>query len=98
MGLKFKRGDCVDYKGGETSIFHGSYQVKTLEPNPKTYVWAIIEHGVTQYVIEHKGGFPKEYFLAKRGQRDGFESIHSSQLQDGLKYAYVDEIDLEFAK
>lgn len=92
MDLKFKRGDKVDFSGGETAIYHnGQYTPKTIKPVFGTFVWAIMAHLQVEYVIEHPDGFPKEDFLAKEPFKDGFEAIHSSELKDGLTYAYVKE-------
>ena len=83
MEAKFKRGDKVNYIGSGSH-----YSVKG------TYVWAINPHEFLQYVIEHKDGFPKEYFMASFG-RDGFEAIRSKDLVEGKKYIYTCEANLE---
>lgn len=80
-GRKFKRGNFVHYKGSERY-------------NPiDTCVWTHWGHdGMEYYLIEHPQGQDMDNFINKRPFKsfgvgaDGFEAVHSSQLQEGLKY------------
>ena len=83
-GRTFKRGDFVHYKGSEK-----------YKPQD-TYVWTHFGHcGMEYYVIEHDEGGGIENFINKRPFRkfgigaDGFEAIHSSQLDEKLKYIKI---------
>lgn len=63
-----------------------------------TYVWAIMYHLMIKYVIEHPEGRGKLSFMASDGFSDGFEAIHSSELDEGKKYIYADEVELEICE
>lgn len=78
-GRKFKRGDFVHFKGDD------KYKAQD------TYVWTWFGHlSLAYYIIEHTDGIDRSHFLAGPGWRDGFESVHSSQLKEGLKYIQVE--------
>lgn len=103
-GNKYKRGDQVNYdplvKPNKDEIFFE--RGTALQANRMleyksvngTYVWAIMDHWGTKYVIEHVDGMDKSFFMASKGFEDGLESVHSSKLQDGKKYIYADEAQL----
>lgn len=79
-GQKFKRGDYVFFKGND--------KYKPVY----SYVWTHFCHGAIDfYVIEHEDGEDRKRWLAKPPfeNQDGFECVHSSQLQEGLKYIQV---------
>lgn len=83
-GRQFKRGDFVHYKGSE--------KYKSCN----TYVWTHFGHcGIDYYVIEHEQGDGIDNFINKRPFRrfgvgaDGFEAIHSSELDEKLKYIKI---------
>lgn len=108
LDLQFGRGDKVNYLGGQmiTNIedvwegekFRGTkIEKKDFKPVKNTFVWAINCHEMIRYVIQHEVGLPKEHFMADMGE-DGFESIHSSQLDDDKKYIYCDEDELELVE
>jgi hypothetical protein len=101
----FTRGDMVNYNpvNAPVSTFAGTlngfpYGKNPYSPVPGTFVWAKTEHLGVAYVIEHPEGYPKERFLAGEGLPDGFESIHSSLLDDTKKYIYADHSELELIK
>lgn len=80
-GRCFKRGDFVHYKGDKDHM------------SVDTHVWTHFGHcGLEYYVIEHPQGKDRIHFINKPPYRrfgvgaDGFEAIHSSTLQNGLKY------------
>jgi len=82
-----KRGSHVSFKGNE--------EFCAIE---STYVWAICFHEMIRIVVQHKDGFPKSYFISdylKGRFPDGFESVHSSELEDDKKYIYVMPTELE---
>ncbi len=86
--MQYKRGDKVDYNPED----------RNGTPCKGTYVWAIMEHLMIRYVIEHPNGHPKSRFTASGNFPDGFESIHSSQLDDNLLYMYAKEEELSVSK
>lgn len=95
MEVKFKRGDNVNFLGGKSSVYHANKLHEKELKSCITYVWYVMMHLQTLYVIQHPDGFPKEYFLAGEGFQDGFESVPSKALEDGKLYAYVEEEQLE---
>lgn len=83
-GRRFKRGDFVHFKGDEKY------------PAEDTYVWTHFgHHGLEYYIIEHSQGIDRINFINKPPYKkfglgaDGFEAIHSSQLNEGLKYIAI---------
>ena len=74
-----KRGDKVKFKGNEW-----------FKPLEETYVWAVGEHMVTMYWIQHPdGGHDKESIAYNNGMGDGFESPYSYYFEEGLHYICV---------
>lgn len=87
-GRTFKRGDFVHFKGKD--------KYKSVD----TYVWTYFAHeSIEYYLIEHPDGMNRSDFMAKPPFKhlDGFECVHSSQLQEGLKYLpiYCEEFQRE---
>jgi hypothetical protein len=79
-GQKFKRGDYVHFKGND--------QYKPCD----TYIWTHFGHESMEfYLIEHKEGYDRSNWTSKPPFEniDGFESVHSNQLKDGLKYIQI---------
>jgi len=106
MNMKFKRGDKVNYdphalpsEEQKQGIENGSIMDLTksgFRAATGTFVWTWFAHLMEWgYVIEHPEGHPKKEFLAKPPFKDGFESIHSSELEDGKKYIYAGAWQLE---
>ncbi|MCK5521002.1 MAG: hypothetical protein KAI81_07805 [Candidatus Marinimicrobia bacterium] len=97
-----KRGIKVNYTPKETNanLSNGlGYKDNPYNPVNNTYVWAYFAHlSMKCFVIQHPEGHEKEYFLASNGFEDGFESIHSSLLKDGLKYIYADPSEVEIVE
>lgn len=84
---KFKRGDRVNFKG-----------MGNLKPVKGTYVWAVLTHLAVMYLIEHVDGeITKQGLKMNNGFEDGFESIHSSMVQEGHNYILVVGDSLELA-
>jgi len=109
----FNVGDKVNFiKEGYLTIseeWNGSEFVEQepkklhIKPVKGTYIWARLDHLMTRYVIQHPNGLSKEHFIKDylEGRfADGFESVRSSELKDGLKYiwAYADDLELVKAK
>ncbi len=77
-GRSFKRGDHVHFKGTEI-----------LKPYD-TYVWTVFAHrSICFYIIEHPDGHYASRWMASGGFDDGFESVHSSELNPDLKYIQI---------
>lgn len=79
-GRKFKRGEPVYFKGNE------KYKAT------QSFVWTYFGHmSLAFYIIEHPDGEDRSRWLAKPPfeHNDGFECVHSSQLQEGLKYIQI---------
>ena len=77
-GESFKRGDYVLFKGND--------KYKPLV----SYVWTHFGHlSMEFYIIEHEDGEDRERWLTSGQFPDGFECVHSSQLQEGLKYIQI---------
>ena len=77
-GRIFKRGDCVHFKGNK--------EYKATD----TYVWShCCNMTMDCYIIEHEDGIDRENFLAPEHEEDGFELVHPSELNEGLKYIAV---------
>ncbi len=86
--MSFKRGDKVDFKG------NGDFK-----PQARTYIWAVNCHMMVTYYVQHPdGGITKEKIRHNGGFRDGFESPHSDNFQEGLKYICVGDHEIEPAK
>lgn len=90
-GRTFKRGDFVHFKGNDKYI------------SVDTYVWTFFGHMMLEYyIVEHPQGKDMYSFTNKPPFRrfgigaDGFESVHSSQLQEGLKYIAVHCKEFQF--
>lgn len=81
-----KRGSKVKFKGND-------------EFSPEnTYVWTVTFHKMIRIVVQHKDGFPKSHFIQDYLEGrfpDGFEAVHSSELDDNFKYIYVMPSELE---
>lgn len=85
--MEFKRGDKVNFKGN-----------KDYNPVSGTYVWAVSEHMMLMYYIQHPdGGVTKESISHNGGLPDGFETPHSKYFKQGLKYICVVPDELELA-
>lgn len=84
----FKRGDKVNFKGDTN-----------YAPMKGTYVWAVNEHMMLMYYIEHPdGNITKESIAQNGGLPDGFETPHSKNFKEGLKYICVTGSQLEKAE
>lgn len=84
----FKRGDKVNFKGDAN-----------FAPMKGTYVWAVNEHMMLMYYIEHPdGNITKESIARNGGLPDGFETPHSKNFKEGLKYICVTGNQLEKAE
>jgi hypothetical protein len=84
---EFKRGDKVNFKGD------GKYK-----PMKGTYVWVVSPHMMLMYYIEHPdGNITKQSIAHNGGLADGFETPHSKNFQEGLKYICVIPEQLEKA-
>ena len=76
-GRMFNRHDYVHFKGND--------KYKPCD----TYVWTHFAHlSLDYYIIQHHDGNLRDRWLNKKN--DGFESIHSKYLDEGLKYIQVD--------
>ena len=81
IGQTFKRGDAVYFKGNSQFV------------PTNTFVWTYFGHdGLEFYLIAHNDGYDRSNWMAKPpfANQDGFECVHSSQLQEGLKYIQID--------
>lgn len=77
-GQKFQRADHVHFVGND--------KFKAVN----TYVWTFFCHmSLSFYLIEHHDGLPASTWFAKPPFRDGFEAVHSSELQEDLKYIQI---------
>lgn len=78
-GQVFKRGDFVHFKGNE--------KYKPYD----TYVWTSFGHlGLAYYLVEHPDGHDRQGWLDNCGMGDGFECVHSSMLDEDVKYIQID--------
>jgi hypothetical protein len=94
---QFKRGDKVNYNP-DAAAPDPCYciEVQKYKPVNGSFVWARFAHLHTDVVIiEHPDGHDKSAFTASGNFEDGFESVHSSQLNDGVKYIGVNRWQLE---
>jgi len=82
---EFKRGQKVNFKGNK--------QYKAVNG---TYIWAVNDHMMIGYYIQHPDGvITKEKMAHNGGLPDGFESPHSKYFKEGLKYIFVSSDELE---
>ncbi len=81
----YKRGTQVDFKGND--------HYRALSG---TYVWAINEHEITTYYIQHPDGHITKESMENSRMGDGFEQPHSMYFDEDVKYIIVlpDEISL----
>ena len=85
---EFKRGDKVNFKGDDR-----------YAPMKGTYIWAVSQHMMLMYYIEHPDGNKTKEIIARNGGLpDGFETPHSSNFKQGLKYICVIPEQLEKAE
>ena len=85
---EFKRGDKVNFKGNNY-----------YAPMKGTYVWAVSDHMMLMYYIEHPDGNKTKEIIARNGGLpDGFETPHSKNFKEGLKYICVIPEELEKAE
>ncbi len=79
-GQKFERGDYVYFKGND--------KFKTYH----SYVWTLFGHdGLSFYLIEHPDGYHRSSWMDKPPfeNQDGFESVHSSELDEEINYIQI---------
>ncbi len=79
-GKSFERGDYVYFKGNEN-----------FKPC-HSYVWILFGHGgLGFYLIEHPDGNHRSNWMSKPPFEhiDGFESVHSSMLDEEIKYIQI---------
>lgn len=82
---ELKRGDKVNFKGNDK-----------YPPVAGTYIWAVSPHMMLMYYIEHPDGhITKEQISHNGGLPDGFETPHSRNFKEGLKYICVTDEQLE---
>lgn len=78
-GRVFRRGDFVHFKGNN---IYKPYD---------TFVWTLFGHGgLSYYIIEHPDGHDRQAWLDNCGMGDGFECVHSSMLDEDVKYIQID--------
>lgn len=77
---RFHRGDLVSYEGFDK-----------MKPLKETYVWSVVDHiGIIRVLIQHPdGSVTKETLKHNDGFCDGFENVHSSEVQKGLHYHFT---------
>jgi len=79
--MDFKRGNKVNYRANRDN------------KNTPANVMNGNAFGTNEY-SDVDGTFDKSYFMASNGFPDGFESVHSKELKDGLKYIHADAEEL----
>lgn len=86
--MELKRGTKVNFKGNEY-----------FKPIQGTYIWAKLEHlSLSLYVVQHPDGNPKQNFMAKPPLEDGFEAVHSKELDENYFYVYAEQHEIELVE
>jgi len=86
--MPLNRGDKVNFKGNSSFC-----------ACKDTYIWAVSAHLGLMYYIEHfDGDTTKEDIEYNGGLPDGFETPHSDNFEEGLKYICVTSDEIELVK